>query len=94
MDEASWDMINLLERDKKLTRLDAYALASMVMDCRVTVPRGTGKGGALPRAQEHLGDGALREAGSMAAHLIAVALRIAAAGAGRDGARLERVAHG
>ena len=43
MDEASWDMINLLERDKKLTRLDAYALASMVMDCRVTVPRGTEK---------------------------------------------------
>jgi acetamidase/formamidase len=40
MDDASWDMINLLEKDKKLTRLDAYALASMVMDCRVAAPRG------------------------------------------------------
>jgi acetamidase/formamidase len=39
MDDASWDMINLLEKDKKLTRLDAYSLASMVMDCRVAVPR-------------------------------------------------------
>jgi acetamidase/formamidase len=43
MDDASWDMINLLEKDKKLTRLDAYALASMVMDCRVAAPRGVEK---------------------------------------------------
>src|SRR5258707_7685608 len=43
MDDASWDMINLLEKDKKLTRLDAYALASMVMDCRVAAPRGIEK---------------------------------------------------
>jgi acetamidase/formamidase len=43
MDDASWDMINLLEKDKKLTRLDAYALASMVMDCRVAASRGTEK---------------------------------------------------
>src|SRR5262245_11942558 len=41
MDDASWDMINLLEKDKKLTRLDAYALVSMVMDCRVAVRTGT-----------------------------------------------------
>jgi len=43
MDDASWDMINLIEKDKKLTRLDAYALASMVMDCRVAAPRGAEK---------------------------------------------------
>jgi acetamidase/formamidase len=43
MDDASWDMINLLEKDKKLSRLDAYALASMVMDRRVAAPRGTEK---------------------------------------------------
>jgi acetamidase/formamidase len=43
MDDASWDMINLLEQEKKLTRLDAYALASMVMDCRLAAPRGTDK---------------------------------------------------
>jgi acetamidase/formamidase len=43
MDDASWDMINLLEKDKKLTRLDAYALASMVMDCRVAAPGGAEK---------------------------------------------------
>jgi acetamidase/formamidase len=43
MDDASWDMINLLEKDKKLTRLDAYSLASMVMDCRVAAPTGSEK---------------------------------------------------
>ena len=35
MDTAAWAMIELLHSDKKLTRLDAYALASMVMDCRL-----------------------------------------------------------
>jgi acetamidase/formamidase len=43
MDSASWDMINLLEKDKKLARLDAYALASMVMDCRLAAPTGSDK---------------------------------------------------
>jgi acetamidase/formamidase len=43
MDDASWDMINLLEKDKKLTRLDAYGLASMVMDCRLAAPSGADK---------------------------------------------------
>ena len=43
MDDASWDMINLLEKDKKLTRLDSYALASMVMDCRLAAPLGAEK---------------------------------------------------
>jgi acetamidase/formamidase len=43
MDDASWDMINLLEKDKKLTRLDAYGLASMVMDCRPAAPGGAEK---------------------------------------------------
>jgi acetamidase/formamidase len=38
MDSASWDMIGLLEKDKKLSRLDAYSLASMVMDCRLAAP--------------------------------------------------------
>jgi acetamidase/formamidase len=38
MDGASWDMIGLLEKDKKLSRLDAYSLASMVMDCRLAAP--------------------------------------------------------
>ncbi len=38
MDDASWAMIALLEQDKKLTRLDAYSLASMVMDCRLAAP--------------------------------------------------------
>ena len=41
MDDASWAMIDLLEHDKKLTRLDAYSLASMVMDCRLAIPSGT-----------------------------------------------------
>ena len=43
MDEASWAMIDLLEKDRKLTRLDAYALASMVMDCRLAAPSGEQK---------------------------------------------------
>jgi acetamidase/formamidase len=34
MDAASWDMIELLQQ-KSLTRLDAYSLASIAMDCRV-----------------------------------------------------------
>ena len=40
MDDAAWAMIDLLEQQKKLTRLDAYGLASMVMDCRLAVPAG------------------------------------------------------
>jgi acetamidase/formamidase len=43
MDSASWDMIGLLEKDKKLGRLDAYSLASMVMDCRLAAPTGDEK---------------------------------------------------
>jgi acetamidase/formamidase len=35
MDDASWTMIELLQKDRGLSRLDAYALASMTMDCRV-----------------------------------------------------------
>jgi acetamidase/formamidase len=35
MDAASWSMIELLQKQKSLSRLDAYALASMTMDCRV-----------------------------------------------------------
>jgi acetamidase/formamidase len=38
MDTASWAMINLLQEEKNLSRLDAYGLASMVMDCRLAVP--------------------------------------------------------
>jgi acetamidase/formamidase len=38
MDTASWDMIQLLVRQKGLNVLDAYSLASMVMDCRAAVP--------------------------------------------------------
>jgi acetamidase/formamidase len=38
MDEASWAMIDVLEKGKKLSRLDAYGLASMVMDCRPAAP--------------------------------------------------------
>ena len=36
-------MIGLLEQDKKLSRLDAYSLASMVMDCRLAAPGATQK---------------------------------------------------
>jgi acetamidase/formamidase len=43
MDSASWDMIGLLEKDKKLSRLDAYSLVSMVMDCRLAAPTGDEK---------------------------------------------------
>jgi acetamidase/formamidase len=35
VDEASWGMIELLQKAKGLTRLDAYALASITMDCRI-----------------------------------------------------------
>jgi acetamidase/formamidase len=40
MDDASWAMIELLQKDKQLSRLDAYGLASMVMDCRLAAPAG------------------------------------------------------
>ena len=43
MDDASWAMIELLQSQKKLSRLDAYSLASMVMDCRLAAPRGAVK---------------------------------------------------
>jgi len=43
MDEASWAMIDLLEKQKNLSRLDAYGLASMVMDCRLAMPNGAQK---------------------------------------------------
>jgi acetamidase/formamidase len=35
MNDASMAMIKLLESEKKIARLDAYALASVAMDCRV-----------------------------------------------------------
>jgi acetamidase/formamidase len=38
MDSAAWAMIGLLQEEKHLNRLDAYGLASMVMDCRLAVP--------------------------------------------------------
>ena len=38
MDAASSSMIDLLVSEKKLSRLDAYGLASMVMDCRLAAP--------------------------------------------------------
>ncbi|HXW24647.1 MAG TPA: acetamidase/formamidase family protein [Xanthobacteraceae bacterium] len=38
MDTASWAMIELLQKQKGLSRLDAYSLASMTMDCRPAVP--------------------------------------------------------
>jgi acetamidase/formamidase len=38
MDSASLAMINLLQEKRGLTRLDAYALASMAMDCRIGPP--------------------------------------------------------
>src|SRR5206468_9377320 len=43
MDDAAWAMIELLQNDRKLSRLDAYSLASMVMDCRLAVPTGSQK---------------------------------------------------
>jgi acetamidase/formamidase len=35
MDAASWSMIELLQKERSLSRLDAYSLASLTMDCRV-----------------------------------------------------------
>jgi acetamidase/formamidase len=43
MDAASWEMIELLQKQKGLSRLDAYSLASMVMDCRLATPSGAEK---------------------------------------------------
>ena len=43
MDDASWAMIELLQKQKGLSRLDAYGLASMVMDCRLAAPKGEQK---------------------------------------------------
>jgi len=43
MDDASWAMIDLLQKEKRLTQLDAYGLASMVMDCRLAAPVGEQK---------------------------------------------------
>ena len=43
MDTASMAMINTLVQEKGLSRLDAYALASMAMDCRIAPPRGPEK---------------------------------------------------
>ena len=43
MDDAAWAMIELLQNQKNLTRLDAYGLASMVMDCRLATPVGSQK---------------------------------------------------
>ena len=59
MDDAAWAMIDLLQQDKKLSRLDAYSLASMVMDCRLAAPTGAAESRALSGAQEHLGGVAL-----------------------------------
>ncbi|HTS91650.1 MAG TPA: acetamidase/formamidase family protein [Stellaceae bacterium] len=43
MDEASYAMIEKLQKERNLTRLDAYALASMTMDCRLGRPSGAEK---------------------------------------------------
>jgi acetamidase/formamidase len=43
MDDASWAMVELLQEKKQLSRLDAYSLASMVMDCHLAVPSGPQK---------------------------------------------------
>src|SRR5499427_3408902 len=43
MDDASWAMIELLQKQKNLSRIDAYGLASMVMDCRLAAPKGEQK---------------------------------------------------
>ena len=43
MDDASWAMIALLQSQKGLSKLDAYSLASMVMDCRLAAPTGEKK---------------------------------------------------
>ena len=42
-DSASWAMVELLQQEKKLSRLDAYSLASMVMDCRLAAPNAAEK---------------------------------------------------
>jgi acetamidase/formamidase len=41
MDDASMGMINLISEKRKLDRLDAYALASVAMDCRIAPPSGS-----------------------------------------------------
>jgi len=41
MDEAAMGMINLLVEKRKLTRLDAYGLASIAADCRIGANLGT-----------------------------------------------------
>jgi len=41
MDDASMAMIKLLSETRKLDRLDAYALASVAMDCRIAPPAGS-----------------------------------------------------
>jgi acetamidase/formamidase len=43
MDTASMAMIDLLVQRKGLARLDAYALASMAMDCRIAPPKSAAK---------------------------------------------------
>ena len=43
MNTTSMAMIDKLAKDKGLTRLDAYALASMAMDCRLGKPSGSEK---------------------------------------------------
>jgi len=43
MDDAAWEMLELLQKQKSLSRLDAYGLASMVMDCRLAAPLGPQK---------------------------------------------------
>jgi acetamidase/formamidase len=40
MDDASLAMIDLVAQARKLDRLDAYALASVAMDCRIAPPAG------------------------------------------------------
>src|SRR5262249_36433708 len=40
MDDASLAMIDLLAKTRQLDRLDAYALASVAMDCRIAPPAG------------------------------------------------------
>ena len=42
-DDAAWAMIELLQNQKNLSRLDAYSLSSMVMDCRLAAPFGPQK---------------------------------------------------
>jgi acetamidase/formamidase len=43
MEEAAMGMINLLVEKRKLTRLDAYGLASVAADCRIGPPAATEK---------------------------------------------------